>query len=537
MSPAFDAAVQRAQADGLLPPDAGAPWPESRPWPVVLLTALGAWLAALPLLGVVGVLLGPVLSSGVGPYFVGALVLAGSAVVLRAGHVPVFFEQLAVPGLLVGGGALSFGLFRDLPVQAAALALLAVAAGLAYMLPRAWLRVLLGASCAGLLLVVLVPERLLSSGHRAFAVLWFALLWMLVLWLAALLLQRRAAPRLAATLESMAAGWLPLLLVVLCWLSGMSFLVGGALGGSIVGDMARALTPQRSGWDTLAPQAGPVLLATLGAAWIARWWQPLRKPLFGAVALVPLVLAWFLPCLGPALLALSVAAASRRWRAASVAALAAAWIVGGFYYQLQWPLAHKALVLVTAGAVLAGLAWFAQRGPRAPAARSPGPRGPAAWIALGAVATLAVANLAIWQKENVIARGQPIYVALAPVDPRSLMQGDYMRLNFALPSDLARRLTGVVSRTRPQAVARRDARGVATLVRLAEPGAALAPDELRITLTPKGGEWILVTDAWYFREGDAALWEKARFGEFRVAPDGTALLVSMADADLKPIGR
>jgi uncharacterized membrane-anchored protein len=44
-----------------------------------------------------------------------------------------------------------------------------------------------------------------------------------------------------------------------------------------------------------------------------------------------------------------------------------------------------------------------------------------------------------------------------------------------------------------------------------------------------------VTDAWFFREGDAERWQKARYGEFRVAPDGRALLVGMADADLRPI--
>lgn len=537
MTPRYDVAVQRAQAEGLLPAEAGAPPPDGRPWPVVLLTALGAWLAALPLLGFIGLLLGEVLSSGVGPYVVGVLVLAGAAVVLRAERVPVFIEQLAVPGLLVGGGALGFGLFRDLPIQAAALVLLAVAAGLAHALPRAWLRVLLGALCAGLLLAVLVPERVLTSGLRAFAVLWFALLWLLVLWLAALLGQRRAPPRLAATLEAMGSGWLPLMLVVLCWLSGMSFLVGGALGGGIAADLARELTRQRSGWETLAPQVGSLALAGLAAAWIGRWWPPLRTPLFGAVAAVLVALAWFLPCLGIALLSLSVAAGSRRWHAASAAALAAAWIVGSFYYQLHWPLAHKALVLVAAGAALAALAWAAQRSARTQGVQAVRARGAAGWITLGAAATLSVANVAIWQKENVIAKGQPVYVALAPADPRSLMQGDYMRLNFTLPPDLERTLSGLVSRERPQAVARRDARGVATLVRLAQPGAALAADELRITLTPKNGQWILVSDAWYFREGDAPLWEKARYGEFRVLPDGTTLLVGMADADLKPIGR
>ena len=46
---------------------------------------------------------------------------------------------------------------------------------------------------------------------------------------------------------------------------------------------------------------------------------------------------------------------------------------------------------------------------------------------------LAVANAGIWQKETLIAEGKPIFVELGPVDPRSLMQGDYMRLAFRLP--------------------------------------------------------------------------------------------------------
>lgn len=46
-----------------------------------------------------------------------------------------------------------------------------------------------------------------------------------------------------------------------------------------------------------------------------------------------------------------------------------------------------------------------------------------------------------------------------------------------------------------------------------------------------------MTDGWYFAEGDASRWEQARFGEFRVQPDGKALLVGMADEQLVPIGR
>ena len=58
---------------------------------------------------------------------------------------------------------------------------------------------------------------------------------------------------------------------------------------------------------------------------------------------------------------------------------------------------------------------------------------------------------------------------------------------------------------------------------------------MRFALTPRDGQWTLVTDAWYFREGDAARWEAAKFGEFRVEPDGKALLVGLADAQLRGI--
>jgi uncharacterized membrane-anchored protein len=87
---------------------------------------------------------------------------------------------------------------------------------------------------------------------------------------------------------------------------------------------------------------------------------------------------------------------------------------------------------------------------------------------------------------------------------------------------------------RPHAIARRDARGVATLVRI-DSGAPLAADEMRIELTPKGGRWILVSDAWFFAEGEAERWAKAKYGEFRVEPGGRALLVGLKGPNLEAL--
>jgi len=209
--------------------------------------------------------------------------------------------------------------------------------------------------------------------------------------------------------------------------------------------------------------------------------------------------------------------------------VAAAWIVGAVYYQLEWALTAKALVLVGAGALLGVLAWLAAG---ARTARTAAPKR-AAWsvgIVSGLLAVLAVANVGIWQKERLIARGQPVFVELAPADPRSLMQGDYMRLAYRLPDDLDLGI-GPLGGERPHVVAQRDARGVATVRRL-DDGTPLAADELRIEMTPSDGRWTLVSDAWFFKEGEARRFEAARYAEFRVAPDGRALLVGLRDAQL-----
>ena len=140
--------LQEAIRVGILPPSASCPNQDNRPWPVVLLTALGAWLAAIPLLIVVGMLFGELIRYGIGTYVVALLILTGAVVILRASDVALFVEQLAVPSLLVGGSTLGFGLFRDLPPQTAATALALFAIGIAWTIYRTWLRVLLGAAAA-----------------------------------------------------------------------------------------------------------------------------------------------------------------------------------------------------------------------------------------------------------------------------------------------------------------------------------------------------------------------------------------------------
>jgi uncharacterized membrane-anchored protein len=547
----FDAVLQAAIAEGVLPVSASAPDLESRPWPVVLMIGLGAWLATIPLLVAVGLMLGDVISRGAGPYIVGALLLAGAIVVFRAPNLPVFVEQLALPALLVGGGALAFGLYRDMTMQGASVALALFAFVVGVIVERAWLRVLLGAAAAVFLAMACVSERAINLDRISAPQFWIAwhssfVLWMLAKWGQQSVLEGAGNLSLAGAIESITAGWLLATLVGFAWLAGMTFLVGASLQDNIAMDLARELASrQRSDrWPELLQKVVSVALAIGGLWWGARNWPSLRRVWCAGVAAVLLVLAWFMPVFGAVLLALFLCATTQRWLQAGAAGVAAAWIIGAFYYQLRYPLAEKALLLAAAGAALGALAWFARRtvpGGR-PADWRPGASlftaSPVAqWggIVLTLILTLAVANFGIWQKEDVIAHGQPVYVELVPVDPRSLMQGDYMRLNFRLPGDLEGALDRLVTLQRPQMIARRDPRGVAVPVRVDAAGVPLSSDEMRIALTPRNGRWILVTDAWYFREGDAQRWAGAKYGEFRVAADGRALLVGLADAQLQPI--
>lgn len=146
---------------------------------------------------------------------------------------------------------------------------------------------------------------------------------------------------------------------------------------------------------------------------------------------------------------------------------------------------------------------------------------------VGALLVLGSVNLSIQGKERVIREGETVYLELAPVDPRSLMQGDYMALRFHLAEEIEawREAPGRADvRTAPLVL---DNRGVATLA------VDDAGDRLRIAFRIRNGRVWLGTNAYFFAEGTGARYESARYGEFRVDPSsGEAALVGLRDAEL-----
>ena len=153
-------------------------------------------------------------------------------------------------------------------------------------------------------------------------------------------------------------------------------------------------------------------------------------------------------------------------------------------------------------------------------------------VGVSGVLVLAVMGYSTWQKEQLLTRGRVVLLELAPVDPRSLMQGDYMALRFAVAGEVGR-YEGQWAGT---FVAGLDERGVAKYRRL-DGGGALAGDEVRIYYRVRGREVKLGTNAFFFQEGDADLYVGARYGEARVDERGQILLTGLRGKDLERLGR
>lgn len=153
---------------------------------------------------------------------------------------------------------------------------------------------------------------------------------------------------------------------------------------------------------------------------------------------------------------------------------------------------------------------------------------------LAGLAVLGVANWTIYAREKQLAEGAVVLLELAPVDPRSLMQGDYMALRFKVVDDAFGR--GRLEDLRDgRIVVRPDARGVAVFVRR-DGGEPLAAGEQRLRYRVRDGRVKFATNAFFFQEGHAKLYERARYGEFRATPPGELLLTHLRDEALERLG-
>ena len=147
---------------------------------------------------------------------------------------------------------------------------------------------------------------------------------------------------------------------------------------------------------------------------------------------------------------------------------------------------------------------------------------------------LVLVNWSIYQKEMHIKNGKVVFLKLAPVDPRSLMQGDYMALRFDMANSISKKLPKNRDAIDGRVLVSMDKNNVATFSYLYI-GSLLKENELFLKYRVRNRTVKFATNAFFFEEGTASKYEKAKYGEFRVNNDGGLLLVAMADENLSVI--
>ena len=143
----------------------------------------------------------------------------------------------------------------------------------------------------------------------------------------------------------------------------------------------------------------------------------------------------------------------------------------------------------------------------------------------GCLFILLAFNTMILQKERHLVNGGIVILELAPRDPRSLIQGDYMVLRYKLAEkvennwgDSGRVFLELDSQGFVQKVHRDPKPGLASL-----------------RFRRLKGRVLFNIESFFFQEGQRVRFEKAKYGELKVSPDGIPILVRLLDKNLSPL--
>jgi len=145
---------------------------------------------------------------------------------------------------------------------------------------------------------------------------------------------------------------------------------------------------------------------------------------------------------------------------------------------------------------------------------------------------------AVMQKEETIKEGRLVLLPLAPVDPRSLMQGDYMRLNYALNADL--RATNIKKEDlnkRGYILLALDDQNRGTFKGISKDLPAVDGEDVIAVkyFNWDGFDLSVGAESYFFQEGKDSLYEQAKFGGLRIDQQGNSVLIGLYKENLERI--
>jgi len=151
------------------------------------------------------------------------------------------------------------------------------------------------------------------------------------------------------------------------------------------------------------------------------------------------------------------------------------------------------------------------------------------------VVVLLLANFLIVAKERTLADGKLMLLELAPRDPRSILQGDYMVLRYRMANQIARHSDELTEDG--HVVVTLDSNSVAIFERIHNSATPLKENESLLLYRKRNGVVKLATNAFFFQEQHGKYYSAARYGDVRVSSGGDAVLTGLRDGkfrELKP---
>ena len=230
--------------------------------------------------------------------------------------------------------------------------------------------------------------------------------------------------------------------------------------------------------------------------------------------------------------------------------------LSGFYYQLSIPLLYKGVLLVSFAIIFAIIALFLHARYKPPSQSAvenyPIFKAPIGLVGVFVIALLGAVNYKVQQFEDVLATGKPVVLKIAPADPRSLMQGDYMVLDYAILSELqqsqfspesneSNETTGIdelsPSGKKAYILVHLDKNHVATFCE----AQSETPTDFKhctpnVYLPVRYKYWSpkLPSQEYFFAEGKERYYAQAEYAEYRFK-NGVLLLARLLDQDLNPL--
>lgn len=149
-------------------------------------------------------------------------------------------------------------------------------------------------------------------------------------------------------------------------------------------------------------------------------------------------------------------------------------------------------------------------------------------IGVNLVIILGVVNYLSLKKQAVVKQGKTVFLQLAPVDPRSLMQGDYMILRQKLSSEMPekkKRTKEIL--TRGRVVLSLDDRNIGTFARFYSDDELLKENEVLLKYRHSIRGYLFGLESFFFEEGKAKVYEGAKYCEIKLDDHGQAVLINL----------